>query len=80
MKADKTLDCTGLVDPMPIVNIAKKMKELRPNEVLQVTANDKCIKQDMPAWCRMTGHEYLGMEETTIGIKLYVRKKHTRLD
>jgi TusA-related sulfurtransferase len=75
MKADKTLDCMGLVDPMPIVSIAKKMKELGPSEVLQVIADDKGIKQDMPAWCRMTGHEYLGMEETNIEIKLYVRKK-----
>jgi tRNA 2-thiouridine synthesizing protein A len=76
MKADKMLDCIGLLDPMPIVRTAQKMKELRISEVLVVIATDKGIKQDMPAWCRMTGNEYLGMEETKIEIKIYVRKNH----
>ena len=75
MKADKTLNCVGLHDPMPIVKTAQKMKELKTNEVLEIIADEKSIKQDMPSWCRLTGHEYLGMEETIIEIKLYIRKK-----
>jgi len=74
MRADKTLDCMGLVDPMPIVSIANKMKELGINEILQVVADDKGIKQDVPAFCRITGHEYLGMQESNTGIIFYVRK------
>ena len=35
------------------------------------------IIQDMPAWCKATGHEYLGMEEDENGeIKVYVKKTH----
>jgi len=29
---------------------------------------------DMPAWCRQTGQEYLGLEEEGETIKVYVRK------
>ena len=41
------------------------------------TADDKGIKQDMPAWCETTGHECLAMEEEEGGeIKVYVKKTH----
>ena len=76
MKADQTLDCVGLYCPMPIVKTAEKFKELKPGEVLEVVADDKGIKQDMPAWCKATGHEFLGMEEEHGEIKVYVKKAH----
>ena len=76
MKADQTLDCMGLYCPMPIVRTAEKFKELKPGEVLEVVADDKGIKLDMPAWCEATGHEYLGMEEKGEEIRVYVKKTH----
>jgi len=76
MKADHSLDCVGLYCPMPIVKTSEKIKELKMGEVLEVVADDKGIKQDMPAWCQTTGHEFLGVEEKGGEIKVYVRKKH----
>ena len=75
MKADVTLDCVGLICPMPIVQTSKKIKELKPGQVLEVAADDEGIKEDMPAWCNTTGNEFLGMEEEGGVIKVYVRKK-----
>ena len=74
MKADHTLDCVGLYCPMPIVKTSRKMKELKPGEVLEVVADDKGIKQDMPAWAQTTGNEFLGIEEDGGEIKVYVKK------
>lgn len=74
MKADQTMDCMGLYCPMPIVKTAEKIKELKKGEVLEVVADDKGIKQDMPAWCQTTGNEFLGIEEDSDEIKVYVRK------
>jgi tRNA 2-thiouridine synthesizing protein A len=74
MKADKTLDCVGLYCPMPIVQTSLKIKEMKTGEVLEILADDKGIKQDMPAWCRTTGNECLGIEEAGREIKVYVRK------
>ncbi len=76
MKADKTLDCVGLYCPMPIVKTAQEIKKLKTGEILEVLADDKGIKQDMPAWCETTGHECLGIEESGGEIKVYVKKKH----
>jgi TusA-related sulfurtransferase len=61
---------------MPINKTWEKMKELRAGEVLEVVADDKGIKQDMPAWCQTTGHEFLGVEEEGGEIRVYVRKTH----
>jgi TusA-related sulfurtransferase len=74
MKADETLDCFGLLCPMPIIQTAKRIKEMELGEVLEVVSTDEGIKEDMPAWCRQTGQEYLGLEEEGEVIKVYVKK------
>ena len=78
MKADATLDCIGLYCPMPIYNTAKKLKELKPGQVLEVLADDEGIKEDMPAWCRTTGNKLLGIEEENGEYKAYVRKAKSK--
>jgi tRNA 2-thiouridine synthesizing protein A len=74
MKADKTLDCYGLLCPMPIIQTAKAIKSMKAGEVLEVVSTDKGITTDMPAWCRMSGQEFLGLEEEGDVIRVYVRK------
>ncbi|RJO62145.1 MAG: sulfurtransferase TusA family protein [Dehalococcoidia bacterium] len=76
MKADHSLDCMGLYCPMPIVRTAEQMKEMKPGEILEVVADDKGIKLDMPAWAQATGNEFLGIEEKSGEIKVYVKKTH----
>ena len=74
MKSDHQLDCVGLYCPMPIVKTSQKMKELTVGEVLEITADDEGIRQDMPAWAETTGNEFLGIEEADGEIKVYVKK------
>ena len=76
MKADETLDCVGLYCPMPIVHTAKKMKELKSGQTLEVVADDEGIKEDMPSWCKTTGNECLGIEQESGGLyHVFVKKK-----
>ncbi|MBM3296319.1 MAG: sulfurtransferase TusA family protein [Candidatus Aminicenantes bacterium] len=74
MKADKKLDCYGLLCPVPIIRTAKAVKEMKVGEILEVSSTDAGIREDMPAWCRTTGQEFLGLEEEGEVIKAYVRK------
>jgi tRNA 2-thiouridine synthesizing protein A len=78
MKADKTLDCIGLYCPMPIVKTAMQIEELEEGEVLEIVADDKGIKSDMPAWCAKTGHKCLGIEEEDGEFHVYVKKAGVR--
>ena len=74
MKADQTLDCYGLLCPMPIIQTAKRMKEMRIGEVLEVISTDKGIKEDIPAWCRQSGQEVLGIEEEGDVFRAFIKK------
>jgi len=74
MKADHTLDCYGLLCPMPIIQTADKIKKMKIGEVLEVLSTDKGILEDMPAWCRQTGQEFLGTEVEEDIYKVYVKK------
>lgn len=74
MKADETLDCVGLYCPMPIVNTARKIKELKTGKVLEVLSDDKGIKEDMPSWCKTTGNEFLGIQENEGVFRVFVKK------
>ena len=74
MQADKSIDCFGLMCPMPIIKTAQAVKKMKMGQVLEVVATDKGIKQDMPAWCKTTGNECLAMEDSGEEIKVYVKK------
>ena len=74
MKADETLDCVGLYCPMPIVHTAKKIKEMRSGQVLEVLSDDEGIKEDMPSWCKTTGNEFLGIQEENNIYKAFLKK------
>lgn len=71
-----TLDCVGLYCPMPIVKTAQKMKEMKAGDVLEIIADDKGIKHDMPAWCKATGNECLSIRDEGIEVHVLVRKKN----
>jgi tRNA 2-thiouridine synthesizing protein A len=74
MKADKSLDCVGLYCPMPIVKTSQQIKKMNVGEVLEVIADDKGIRQDIPAWCKTTGNEFMGIEEQNGEIRVYLKK------
>lgn len=72
---DATLDARGLMCPMPIVQLAKKVKELASGQVLELLADDVGSKDDVPAWTNRTGNELLGMEEDGGVFRFYIRVK-----
>jgi TusA-related sulfurtransferase len=56
------------------VKTAEKIKELKTGQVLEVVSDDEGIKEDMPAWCRRTGNEFLKIEERNGEYRVYVKK------
>ena len=74
MDKDVVLDCKGLSCPMPIVKLAKKMKELESGQVLEMLGTDPGSKEDVPAWCSRTNNEFLGMENRGDVFAYYIKK------
>ncbi|MGA5065591.1 sulfurtransferase TusA family protein [Streptomyces exfoliatus] len=58
--ADITVDGTGLLCVTLLLRLRARIATARPGTVVHVLATDPAAPLDLPAWCHMTGHEYLG--------------------
>lgn len=57
--AQKTLDTTGLLCPLPILKAKKAMGEVPKGGTLEVLATDPGSAADFEAFCRTTGNTLL---------------------
>ncbi len=69
------LDCRGLVCPAPIIELARRIGDVAPGELVGVVADDTAARYDVPAWCRMTGQEYVREETADDGVPRYVVRR-----
>ncbi|GAB4507334.1 MAG: hypothetical protein Tsb0026_02350 [Sulfuricaulis sp.] len=53
------LDARYLLCPMPVIRTQNRIAELQPGDILEVQATDPGALHDIPAWCRVHGHEVL---------------------
>lgn len=63
MSEVETLDARGLLCPLPVIRTQDKIKTLQPGTLLDVYATDPGTLHDVPAWCRVHGHEVVDTEE-----------------
>lgn len=49
------IDCRNLKCPMPIVQVALRLRQMAIGDQLEVRASDPAFLADMHAWARMTG-------------------------
>jgi TusA-related sulfurtransferase len=53
----ETLDVRGLLCPLPVIRTQDRIRQLSPGTLLEVTATDPGTMEDIPAWCRVHGHD-----------------------
>ncbi|MFH2141553.1 MAG: sulfurtransferase TusA family protein [Bacteroidota bacterium] len=76
MEITQTLDCKGLSCPMPMMKLAKAMKELNSGDVLEMLGTDPGTKSDMPKWCEKTGNILLEQSDIGGGVtRMLIQKK-----
>jgi len=54
------VDSRGRRCPLPIIDLAKRLPSVSVGGVVRVLADDPAAANDIPAWCRMKGQEYVG--------------------
>jgi len=72
----ETLDARGLLCPLPVIRTQDRMRELAAGSLLEVLATDPGVLEDIPAWCRVHGHEVLETKENDDVVRMVVRKVH----
>lgn len=68
---DLTLDCRSMRCPQPVIELARRIGDVPAGGVVAVLADDPAAATDVPAWCRLRGHEYLGTQKSDSGAPSY---------
>jgi len=58
--ADLTVDGTGLLCVTLLLRLRKAIDGAQADTVVHVITTDPAASLDLPAWCHMAGHTYLG--------------------
>ena len=61
---DYQLDARRLLCPMPVIRTQDRVAELAPGDRLVVIASDPGAAHDIPAWCRINGHQVISVQHT----------------
>jgi NADPH-dependent 2,4-dienoyl-CoA reductase/sulfur reductase-like enzyme/peroxiredoxin family protein/rhodanese-related sulfurtransferase/TusA-related sulfurtransferase len=56
------IDACGLQCPGPIVKLSAALKEAQPGALIEISTTDPGFAADIEAYCRRTGHVFLGMK------------------
>lgn len=54
-----------------LLKVRSLITALAEGQVLEIRSSDPGVREDVPAWCRMTGHAFLG----SAGPRYFVRKR-----
>ena len=67
------LDARGLLCPMPVIRTQNRIRQMSPGEELEVLCTDPGALHDIPAWCRVNGHEIVSTGERGREVFVLVR-------
>ena len=69
-----SLDTLGRHCPVPVIELAKHIDGVDVGAVVEVLTDDPASVVDVPVWCRMKGHEYVGSTPAEQGTAYRVRR------
>ncbi len=71
----KVLDVRGKFCPVPVMETAKAITQIKIGDVLEVLATDPAADPDIKAWAKRMGHEVISSEKLPDGtLKIVVKR------
>ncbi|MFF4322318.1 cysteine desulfurase/sulfurtransferase TusA family protein [Streptomyces sp. NPDC001568] len=68
------VDALGLRCPQPVIELARAIGTVQVGGTVTVLSDDEVARLDIPAWCVMRGHAYLGEADRPAGVAYTVRR------
>ncbi len=65
------LDCRGLLCPMPVIELARRIIDVPVGGHIELAADDPAARVDIEAWCRLRSQEYVGESLAADGVAIY---------
>ena len=67
------VDARHLLCPLPVIRTQDRVEKLQAGDRVQVLCTDPGVVHDIPAWCRVHGHEVCTIEEREYEIIIDIR-------
>ncbi len=61
--SDATIDARGLLCPLPVLKLRKRLAGMAPGAQVNLLADDPAAVIDVPHFCQESGHELIRMTE-----------------
>ena len=70
------IDATGLLCPLPVLKLRKRIKGINKGQVIKIFTDDPAAELDIPHFCTETNHKILNkiQEKDPSGFTFYVMK------
>jgi tRNA 2-thiouridine synthesizing protein A len=68
------LDATGLLCPLPVLKLRKRLKSLAVGDQIALRADDPAAIVDVPHFCAESGHTLVETREDA-GVQVYLVRK-----
>lgn len=75
MDIDLDIDAKGLLCPLPVLRLRKRMAGLKPGAIVQISTTDPAALVDVPHFCHEAGHAVLRSEERSGDATLWTIRK-----
>ena len=75
MNYDDEIDTCGLLCPLPVLKIRKRLKDLTSKQILKVIADDPATVIDVPHFCNEQGHKLLKIFKNNQELIFIIEKK-----
>ena len=69
------IDTCGLLCPLPVLKVRKRLMRLSSRDVLRVLADDPAAWVDLPLFCQENGHALKDAQELENGTTVYLIEK-----
>jgi tRNA 2-thiouridine synthesizing protein A len=67
------VDARHLLCPLPVIKTQDAVRKLQPGDAVQVLSTDPGVVHDIPAWCRVHGHDVCDIDEQEYEIAISIR-------
>ncbi|MFY0661269.1 MAG: sulfurtransferase TusA family protein [Shimia sp.] len=71
---DLEIDAIGLLCPLPVLRLRKRMEPLETGAKVRLLADDPAAIVDVPHFCNETGHTFVSMAESDGFLEFIVQK------
>jgi len=73
MSDEARIDARGLLCPLPVIRLQDSAKKMIHGGEVTLLATDPGVLKDVPAWCRVHGHEVVRATTREREIEVVVR-------